>query len=156
MYMRRFLPPALSLLCLLLPLLATAQSTVSAVKPTPQPAVGLPPVVAADPDSVVTLAPTPRLFTGTVLGQDDEPLAGASVSVVTEPYDAGITNSVGNYVLRSKEASPVLHVSYAGYEPVELVLTSAEPQVIRLEAIDKYARKLKKRAKAAEKEYRRP
>lgn len=109
---------------------------------------------AAAADSAVISGP--RLLTGTVLGANDEPLAGASVGVVTEPYKAGVTNSAGGYVLRSLEQTPVLRVSYAGYKGAELTISSDEPVTIRLEPINKYARDLKKRAKAAEKDYRKP
>jgi hypothetical protein len=98
----------------------------------------------------------PTVLTGTILGMRDQPLAGATVSIVTEPNKAGITNSAGGYMLRTMAESPVLRVSYAGYTAQELPITNSKPLVIRLEPIEKYEKDRKKRAKTAVKEYRKP
>ncbi|WP_457080345.1 carboxypeptidase-like regulatory domain-containing protein [Hymenobacter sp. HD11105] len=98
----------------------------------------------------------PTILTGTILGVRDQPLAGATVSIATEPNKAGITNSAGGYMLRTMAESPVLRVSYAGYTALELPITNSKPLVIRLEPIEKYEKDRKKRAKTAVKEYRKP
>lgn len=146
--MKHFTHLAIFALFSLLPSAAAAQTAASkAASPT------VPISTISDSDTVIS---GPRVLTGTILGVRDQPLAGATVSVVTEPNKAGITNSVGGYVLRSTVESPVLRVSYAGYQAVELPIINSKPLVIRLEQIDKYEKDRKKRAKTAVKEYRKP
>jgi hypothetical protein len=145
--MKHFTHLAIFALFALLPFTATAQAA-SKVTSAAAP-------VSTIRDSATVVA-GPRVLTGTILGVRDQPLAGATVSVVTEPNKAGITNSVGGYVLRSTAESPVLRVSYAGYKGVELPIVDSKPLVIRLEQIVKYEKDRKKRAKTAVKEYRKP
>ena len=146
--MRHFSYLVLSLLCSLATLTAAAQSGAAAPHHTM-------PAQAIETDSAAVPA-GPTLLTGTILGLRDQPLAGATVSIVTEPNKSGITNSVGGYMLRTMADSPVLRVSYAGYTAQEIPITNAKPLVIRLEPIEKYEKDRKKRAKTAVKEYRKP
>ncbi len=93
-------------------------------------------------------------FKGTVIDELGEPLAGVVVSVVASKNQfslATTTNAEGEYLLQTTAASPVLLVSYAGYEDVQQQAMPARPITFQLQPIDGYERQLKKRVKAAEK-----
>ena len=93
-------------------------------------------------------------FKGVVVDDLGEPLAGVVVSVVSgknQFSSATTTNAEGEYLLQTTSAAPVLLVSYAGYKDVQQQATYAGPITFQLESIDGYERKLKRRAKAAEK-----
>ncbi|WP_277227217.1 carboxypeptidase regulatory-like domain-containing protein [Hymenobacter sp. YC55] len=128
-----------------MPKTAIAMSTAAPIVATPSPA----PVVEGAPVEV-------KEFRGTVVDDLGEPLAGVVVSIVSakNQFSAATTtttNSEGEYLLRTTNASPVLLVSYAGYEDIQQQATYARPITFQLEAIDNYERQLKKKVKAAEK-----
>lgn len=128
-----------------MPKTAIAMSSVTPTAATPTPAL----LVEAAPLEV-------KDFRGTVVDELGEPLAGVVVSVVSakNQFSAATTtttNSEGEYLLRTTNASPVLLVSYAGYEDIQQQATYARPITFQLEAIDNYERQLKKKVKAAEK-----
>lgn len=119
-----------------------------ATKPAAKPKQEAAPIT---PSELIT-----RTFTGTVLDEWNEPLAGAIVTFVSEPTLTGITNSADSYMLQSTSTTPVLRVTYAGYRDVEIEGNEAGPLLVQLEPIDHYARQLKKNLKMAEKAYRKP
>jgi nucleoid-associated protein YgaU len=126
-----------------MPKTVIAMSTTSVAMPSPAPVVEAAPVEVKD-------------FKGTVVDELGEPLAGVVVSVVSakNQFSAATTtttNSEGEYLLRTTNASPVLQVSYAGYEDIRQQATYARPITFQLQAIDNYERRLKKKVKAAEK-----
>lgn len=98
----------------------------------------------------------PTNLTGTVVDEAGKPLAGVTVSLVGVPAESSITNSAGGFLLRSALPSPVLRVSYAGYEQQEVATKGATPMAIQLNELPNYERQRKKREKAAEKAYRKP
>ncbi len=83
-----------------------------------------------------------------------EPLAGVVVSVVVDKNQFSTvttTNSEGEYLIQTKVESPLLLVSYAGYQEIQQRATYAQPLTFQLESIDNYERQLKKRTKASQK-----
>jgi hypothetical protein len=139
----------------------TARSTGQGTLKVPAQATAKLPVEpkpAVAPDSsvipVVVAPPIVRELTGTVLSESGTPVAGATVVIVGEKSQSTSTNSAGAYVLHSASTSPVLHVSYAGYEDDEQTMRGAEPLTFNLVPIEGYKRQLKKQSKAANKAYR--
>ncbi|UOG76721.1 carboxypeptidase-like regulatory domain-containing protein [Hymenobacter tibetensis] len=95
-----------------------------------------------------------KYFKGTVVDELGEPLAGVVVSVVTGKDHFSVTtttNAEGEYLLQTNVLSPLLLVSYAGYEEIQQRATYAKPLTFQLESIENYDRQLKKRVKSAEK-----
>lgn len=134
-----------------------ASSTLTTTRTMPKTAIAMSvtPVVAPVAAPVVEVAPAEvKDFKGTVVDELGEPLAGVVVSVVAgknQFSNATTTNSEGEYLLHTTNASPVLLVSYAGYQEIQQQATYAHPITFQLEAIDGYERQLKKKVKAAEK-----
>lgn len=113
--------------------------------------------VAARPASLGAPAQVPAaaaLLTGTVLNDDNEPVPGAVVSVITEPTNSASTNSAGIFVLHSAVAKPVLQVRCAGYIDSEQPGSYAKPIMFKLTTVPDYERQLKKKGKAAYKAYK--
>ncbi|SHI85947.1 CarboxypepD_reg-like domain-containing protein [Hymenobacter daecheongensis DSM 21074] len=137
-----------------LPLGALAQTNQSASTrqlPTESLAVLMPAGAGGAP--AASAAERSRLYAGTVLNEKGQPLAGALVSIGPDKDQVAVTNAEGTYMLRSKAAVPMLHVSYAGYEDVELSLASPQPVTFNLAPVPDYKRQLKKQTKAAVKAY---
>jgi hypothetical protein len=111
---------------------------------------------AATPIAADSKPAEPTNLTGTVVDETGKPLAGVTVSLVGAPQESSITNSAGGFLLRSALPSPVLRVSYAGYEQQEVATKGATPMAIQLNKLPNYERQRKKREKAAEKAYRKP
>jgi hypothetical protein len=95
-----------------------------------------------------------KVLTGYVLNEEGEPLAGATV--ISEKGDIITTNADGQFVIQSTAATPVLRVSYAGYQELQMPINTLQPTTFRLDPIEDYERQLKKRSKAATKAYRKP
>jgi hypothetical protein len=151
------------MLCLLLPVLGVAQSSKGArSQQLSSSALAVVTTKPAKPASKAVVIPvaTPevvtRVFTGTVLDEWNEPIAGAIVTLVSDPHQSGITNAAGSYMLRTTTLAPVLRVTYAGYRDTQVEGNEAGPLLVQLEPIDNYARQLKKTLKSAEKAYRKP
>lgn len=69
--------------------------------------------------------------TGKVTGTNNEPLAGASVTV-KGTRTATLTNELGVYTISVPQRGAVLVVSYVGMEPREIAVTDSGPQNISL------------------------
>ena len=145
-------------LCLLIPAMGMAQAAKTAnASSLPSKNSNIPSQVAApSPPAAVAPPVTDRLLTGTVVNEAGNPLAGVTVTLVQDPNQSSITNSAGGYILHSKTDSPVLRVSYAGYQELQVSAGGSEPLRVQLAALNNYERALKKRSKAADKAYRKP
>ncbi|WP_158643855.1 SusC/RagA family TonB-linked outer membrane protein [Pseudobacter ginsenosidimutans] len=91
------------------------------------------------PDNAVrpssTAGPTPILVKGVVLGVNDVPLFGASVSVAgTANYE--FTDNFGKFEI-SVEKGQKLKISYVGYQPVEWKATSEKVTIVMKPADNK-------------------
>jgi len=95
-----------------------------------------------------------QLLTGTVLNDNEEPVPGAVVTVLTEPTNSASTNSAGLFILRSSAVKPILQVKCAGYIDSEQPGNYTKPVVFKLTTVPDYERQLKKRGKAVEKAYK--
>ncbi|TGE15443.1 carboxypeptidase-like regulatory domain-containing protein [Hymenobacter elongatus] len=143
----------------LLPLVAAAQSPAKPAASRQK--VGAESVAVLEP-ATAPAAPTkkaaarnmPKVLTGYVLNEEGEPLAGATVTA--EKGETITTNADGQYVIQSMAATPVLRVSYAGYQEMQMPINTLHPTTFRLDPIEDYERQLKKRSKAASKAYRKP
>jgi hypothetical protein len=141
-----------ALLGLLLPICAAAQTdqTASTRQLSSETlAVATPPNSAEAPAA----ERISRLYTGTVLNEKGQPLAGALVTLGADKDQLTVTNADGSYLLRSKEAVPMLRVTYAGYEDAELSLSNPQPVTFNMEPVSDYKRQLKKQSKAAVKAF---
>ncbi|WP_187309618.1 carboxypeptidase-like regulatory domain-containing protein [Hymenobacter sp. BT188] len=156
-----------SLLYLLLPISGVAQTGKSASsvpvsrqatksQPTTTQAPTVTPAATDMKPAEVIKPAEPANLTGTVVDETGKALAGVTVSLVGAPQESSITNSAGGFLLRSLLPSPVLRVSYAGYEQQEVATKGAAPMAIQLNKLPNYERQRKQREKAAEKAYRKP
>ncbi|WP_133273277.1 carboxypeptidase-like regulatory domain-containing protein [Hymenobacter radiodurans] len=153
-----------SALCLLLPALSNAQSKTARNSQLSSKAlaVATPKAKAnksvAQPVAAIIVEPEiiTRVFTGTVLGAWNDPLAGAIITVISDPKEGGITNSSGGYMIKSTSTSLSLRVTYAGYQDALVEVNDTSPLLVQMTPIDHYERQVKKNLKAAEKAYRKP
>ncbi|GAB2780836.1 hypothetical protein HNQ93_001304 [Hymenobacter luteus] len=143
---------ALSLLgALTIPPPAVAQRLPDATPEALAKAVQLPP---APPQSGTSGKPSSRTLTGSVVDEWGKPLMGATVMVVGEKEHSVSTNSEGNYLLPTTAATPVIQVSFAGYQSAERVVRGPADLLFKLEPVQGYKRDLKKRSKAATKAWK--
>ena len=120
-------------------------STIAVLEPAPKAA------------EVIKKAPAPaknvvKVLTGYVLNEEGEPLAGATV--ISEKGEVITTNADGQFMIQSTAATPVLRVSYAGYQELQMPINTLQPTTFRLDPIEDYERQLKKQSKAANKAWK--
>ncbi len=130
-----------------LPKTVVAMNSPATIASTPAPAT------TGTTSEAATLAEA-KSFKGVVVDDLGEPLAGVVVSVVVDKNQFSTvttTNSEGEYLIQTKVESPLLLVSYAGYQEIQQRATYAQPLTFQLESIDNYERQLKKRTKASQK-----
>lgn len=143
---------ALSLLgALTIPSTAVAQHLPDATPDALAKAVQLPP---AQPQSAALGKATPRTLTGNVVDEWGKPLMGATVVVLGEKERSVSTNSEGNYLLPTTAVTPVIQVSFAGYQDAERAVHGPADLLFKLEPVAGYKRDLKKRSKAATKAWK--
>lgn len=73
---------------------------------------------------------------GVVMDENKEPLPGASVRVAGTTLGAG-TNTQGEFIISFAEAAErTLHISYMGYEPQRITVTSArDPKTLHIQLV---------------------
>lgn len=162
--MKSFVHFLFGMTSLLLSTAAVAQNSSNAVSKShtlPKSVVAMNAPVVSQPAATTLPATTEvaapaeaKFFKGTVVDDLGEPLAGVVVSVITGKDHFSVTtttNADGEYLLQTNVVSPLLLVSYAGYEEIQQRATYAQPLTFQLESIENYDRRLKKRVKSAEK-----
>ncbi|MCA8829771.1 carboxypeptidase-like regulatory domain-containing protein [Hymenobacter pini] len=90
-----------------------------------------------------------KVLAGNVVDEWGNPLKGATVMIVGDHLHSVSTNSAGDYLLPVGVATPVIRVSFAGYEDAERVARGPADLLFKLEPIKGYRKELKKRTKAA-------
>lgn len=88
---------------------------------------------------------------GSVTGQAGKPLAGATVALANNRNSSVITNSVGQFLLPSPDATPALRFSFAGYYDTTAVMPATGTLVVEMRPVARYKKQLKKQVKSAKK-----
>jgi cytoskeletal protein RodZ len=73
-----------------------------------------------------------RTVTGTVMGDDGQPITGATVKIAGRPFGT-ITNAAGKFSLAEVPAGQTLSVNYIGYHSKKVKLGSQDSLTINLE-----------------------
>ncbi|TGE29055.1 carboxypeptidase-like regulatory domain-containing protein [Hymenobacter metallicola] len=157
--MKHLIHSVCSVACVLFPLVGVAQSASKPATARAKSGAESLAVLEAAPktEAVVKKAPVPaknvvKVLTGTVLNEEGEPLAGATI--ISEKGEVITTNAEGQFVIQSTAATPVLKASYAGYQEMQLPINTLQPTTFRLDPIENYERQLKKQSKAANKAWK--
>lgn len=113
------------------------------------------PALAQEVAAEATQPDATRSLVGKVVTIAGKPLAGATVMVLGDhKNNAAITNQEGQFLLTTRQEKPVLVVSCAGFEESEVDVPPAGQPLIELTPIDRYKKQLRKRGKAAYKEWK--
>ncbi|RYU82415.1 carboxypeptidase-like regulatory domain-containing protein [Hymenobacter persicinus] len=142
-----------AVLVALLPLTTVAQSTSAASRQLPSQSLAVLLPAAAEAAAGAAAAPTSHLYTGKVLNEKGQPLAGALVASGPNKDQITVTNADGVYLLPAKAPVALLRVTYAGYEDAELSVVNIQAVTFNLEPVDHYRRQLKKQGRAADKAF---
>ncbi|UOQ70344.1 carboxypeptidase-like regulatory domain-containing protein [Hymenobacter cellulosilyticus] len=157
--MKYLLRSVCSFACVAFPFVVAAQSAPKTTPARPRPSTEQVAVAAPAPSTADVLKKPAvpaknavKVLTGFVLNEEGEPLAGATV--MSEKGEIITTNSDGQFMIQSTAATPVLRVSYAGYQEMQMPINTLHPTTFRLDPIENYQKQLKKQSKAATKAWK--
>ena len=144
---------ALTLLgALTLPGITVAQQTEPETTPVDSVATAPEMLAVSVPAARPAAKPMARALVGNVVDEWGNPLVGATVMVVGDQLHSATTNASGDYLLSTTGETPLLRVSFAGYEDAERVAHGPADLLFKLDPIQDYRRDLKKRTKEAKRQ----